>query len=57
MATKFEELLQTESIVINIGLREFAESLLDQEVEVVHIEWSPPVGEDPEVKDLLEGLL
>ena len=44
-------------IVINIGLRGFSESLEDQEVEVVHIDWNPPAGGDREMIDLLENLL
>ncbi len=44
-------------IVINIGLRGFADSLEAQEVEVVQIDWNPPAGGDQEMIDLLENLL
>ena len=41
----------------NIGLLQFSESLEQQEVEVVHIDWIPPAGGDAEMIDLLDGLL
>ena len=30
--------------VVNIGIPTFADDLLSQEVEVVHVEWSTPAG-------------
>ena len=44
-------------IAINIGLIQFSESLEQQDVEVVQIDWIPPAGGDAEMIDLLEGLL
>ncbi len=44
-------------IVINIGVRKFAESLSEQEIETIHIDWSPPAGGDEEMIDLLDELL
>ena len=44
-------------IVINIGVRTFAESLSEQEVDVIHIDWTPPAGGDEEMIDLLDELL
>ena len=41
----------------NIGLLQFSESLEQQGVEVVHIDWIPPAGGDAEMIDLLDGLL
>jgi hypothetical protein len=55
--TKLEELLQDGPVVINLGVREFAESLQDQEVNVVHVDWEPPAGGDTEMAELLERLL
>jgi hypothetical protein len=55
--TKLEELLQDGPVVINLGVREFAESLQDQEVNVVHVDWEPPAGGDTEMAELLEKLL
>ncbi len=50
-------LFDSDLVVINIGVRQFYESLLEQDVEVLHIDWSPPAGGDQEMIDLLEGLL
>lgn len=44
-------------VAINVGLTQFAESLEQQEVQVVHIEWQPPAGGDAEMIELLDGLL
>ena len=44
-------------VAINIGLIQFSESLEQQEVEVVHIDWVPPAGGDAEMIDLVDGLL
>jgi hypothetical protein len=57
MSTKLQQMLQDKPAVINIGVRDFAESLEDQEVEVVHVEWSPPAGGDREMAELLQKLL
>ena len=55
--TKLEELLQDGPVVINLGVREFAKSLQDQEVDAVHVDWEPPAGGDTEMAELLEKLL
>ena len=57
MKTKLEELLQNGPVVINLGVLGFAESLQDQGVEVVHVDWSPPAGGDAEMAELLDKLL
>ncbi len=57
MYEKIEEILSGHLIVINVGVRGFAESLEDQEIEVVQIDWNPPAGGDQEMIDLLESLL
>jgi hypothetical protein len=57
MKTRIEELLQDGPVVINLGVREFAESLQDQEADVVHVDWAPPAGGDTEMAELLERLL
>jgi hypothetical protein len=57
MESKIEELLQEPMIVINLGLRKFAESLMEQQVEVVQVDWVPPAGGDKEMMDLLDQLL
>ena len=50
-------ILSGQLVVVNIGLRGFAESFEDQEIEVVQIDWTPPAGGDQEMIDLLENLL
>jgi len=57
MADKVSELLDHGPVVINLGVRDFAESLEAQGVEVVHVEWTPPAGGDREMIDLLDRLL
>ena len=57
METKNNELLQLPIIVINLGLRKFAESLEEQKVEVVQVDWIPPAGGDKELMDLLDQLI
>lgn len=55
--TSFAELLNTPLVVINVGLKMFAESLESQGVEVVQVDWAPPAGGDQELADLLDKLL
>lgn len=51
------DLLNQEVKVVNIGLREFFESLVQQNVEAVHVEWKPPAQGDQELMDILDKLL
>ena len=57
MESKFTELLQQSIVVINLGLKKFSESLEEQQVEVIQVDWVPPVGGDKEMMDLLDQLL
>jgi FdrA protein len=57
MADKIRELLGQGPVVINLGVQDFAESLEAQDVEVVHVDWTPPAGGDREMIDLLNQLL
>jgi hypothetical protein len=52
-----DDLLAARPNVVNIGLREFAESLRAQGVEVVEVAWTPPPRLDPDVEKLLGELL
>jgi len=54
---KLDELLQQGPAVINVGVKDFAETLQRQEVDVVHVNWTPPAGGDPELIELLDQLL
>lgn len=40
--------------VINIGLRCFADDLQEQNVEVIHVDWSPPAAGDDDLIKLLQ---
>lgn len=42
--------------IINLGLAVFAEALLPFGVPVVHVDWQPPAGGDPELLKLLRSL-
>lgn len=57
MNTAVDALLQDSPVVLNLGLREFAEALQDQGVEVIQVDWRPPAGGDEEVAELLDKLL
>ena len=57
MPTRIDELLHEPIVVINLGLEKFAESLEEQQVEVVQVDWVPPAGGDKEMVELLDHLL
>ena len=57
MQSSADELLQKPMIAINLGLKKFAESLEEQQVEVLQVDWIPPAGGDKEMIDLLDQLL
>jgi len=57
MKNKIVSLLDGSIIVINLGLKKFTESLDDQSVQVVQVDWTPPAGGDKEVIELLDELL
>ena len=57
MQNKVEELLHKPLVVINLGLKKFAESLEEQKVDVVRVDWVPPAGGDKDMVDLLDQLL
>jgi FdrA protein len=42
--------------VVNIGLNSFALELESQNVAVVHVDWVPPAGGNPELAALLSKL-
>ncbi len=57
MPNKLDDFLQDGPLAINIGVYDFADSLKIQGVEVVHINWTPPAGGDPDLIELLDKLL
>ena len=57
MEDPIQQLLSGPLVIINLGLKKFAESLKKQEIEIIQIDWSPPAGGDQEMIDLLDDLL
>ena len=57
MEEKVRELLGEPLVVINVGVRTFADSLQGQGVEVTQVDWVPPAAGDQKMIDLLEDLL
>jgi hypothetical protein len=57
MAKTFLRLLVEKPVFINVGVREFGESLREAGYEVVDVDWSPPAGGDPQMAALLDDLL
>ena len=49
-------LLNRPPVVVNVGLEGFARDLAGADVQVVHVEWSPPAGGDPKMAALLAKL-
>jgi len=50
------ELITKPLKIINIGIGSFLESLKNQGVEVVHVDWRPPAGGDAKLMDILDKL-
>ena len=55
-ATPDNSLLRSKIAVVNIGIADFAESLRELGIEVVHVTWSPPAGGDARLITLLDKL-
>jgi FdrA protein len=53
----FADLLAEKPVFVNLGVRGFAESLHDAGFVVVHVDWSPPAGGDPEMAAILDDLM
>ncbi len=57
MAVTFEKVLGGKPVFVNVGVREFGETLRKAGYDVVHVDWSPPAGGDAEMAALLDDLL
>jgi len=53
---KIADLLNSDPVVINVGLAGFAADLRAHGIEVVHVDWVPPAGGDPKLAALLAKL-
>jgi len=56
MNEKIAALLATGPRVANIGVGDFSESLAEQDVPVIQIDWTPPPKLDEDLAQLLEEL-
>jgi FdrA protein len=54
---RFDELLGEKPVFVNLGVRGFAESLRGAGFDVVHVDWSPPGGGDPEISAILDDVM
>lgn len=51
------DLLKGPIVAINVGVQEFGDTLEQQAVTVIYVEWAPPAGGDQEMIDILDELL
>ena len=51
-----KKLINAELKVINIGAKTFYDSLREQGVNAIHVDWRPPAGGDLDLAKLLEKL-
>jgi len=56
MTAAIASLLRTGPDVVNVGIRDFAESLVAQKVPVVQVDWRPPPELDEDLAQLLQAL-
>lgn len=50
-------LLDDDLKVINIGLKQFFDALVDQGNKPIHYEWRPPADDEEEIADIMALLL
>ena len=50
------KLLNTEIKAINVGIQLFAETLKQQDVKVIHVDWSPPALGNKDLLKILDRL-
>ena len=55
--TGIDRLLATPVAAINLGVEDFADNLEAQDAQVVHVNWTPPAGGDPEIIAILDKIL
>ena len=55
--TGIDRMLATPVAAINIGVEDFAENLEAQDAQVLHVNWTPPAGGDPEIIAILDKIL
>jgi hypothetical protein len=55
--TVIDNLLNSPVTAINLGVEDFAENLEAQGTQVVHVNWTPPAGGDPDIIAILDKIL
>lgn len=55
--TGIDRILTTPVAAINFGVEDFAENLEAQGAQVLHVNWTPPAGGDPEIIAILDKIL
>jgi hypothetical protein len=55
-AGRINELLAQGPKVVNLGLEDFAQSLKDKSVAVIHVRWQPPAMGNADLLSLLDKL-
>ena len=57
MAESLVDLLRGKPVFVNVGVREFGDTLREAGYDVVQVDWSPPAGGNVEMAALLDDLL
>jgi hypothetical protein len=59
MSVELEKLVRGDQalVFVNVGVRDFGQSLREQGCAVVEVDWSPPAGGDAALAGLLDDLL
>jgi hypothetical protein len=57
MTVALKDLLGGKPVFVNVGVREFGDSLRRAGYDVAHVDWSPPAGGDTEMAAILDDLL
>ena len=55
--TGVDRMLATPVAAINIGVEDFAEHQDRLDAKVLHVNWTPPAGGDPEIIAILDKIL
>jgi hypothetical protein len=50
------DLLQRGPVIVNVGVRDFAEAIAEQKAPVVQVDWAPPPQLEADLAELLEEL-
>ena len=57
MADSLRDLLRGKPVFVNVGVREFGDTLRAAGFDVVQVDWAPPAGGNAEMAALLDDLL